>query len=261
MAVLALAFSFGFLETFSPCLIALLSFILSYTVGKTTHFRESVLQIMTFGTGFVSAAVLLGLTVGLLFISMPTLHSVLVWIVCILAILLGLDLLGFNVLRFLNIKFEMKSLVKRLARKYVFTYTGLLPLGFLFYFLDPYIAPIFISMLPLLLEYLPLILLVFCLGVITPFIGIGILTGSVSKFVRNTYRHKSKIRAVNGFILVTYSLYLIVSFILQVGFSTISIAFSKPPLLTAMCCMFPYKFPKVQTMVEADVWFDPAIIN
>lgn len=163
MAVLALAFSFGFLETFSPCLIALLSFILSYTVGKTTHFRESVLQIMTFGTGFVSAAVFLGLTVGLLLISMPTLHSILVWIVCILALLLGLDLLGFNVLRFLNIKFEMKSLVKRLARKYVFTHAVLL-LGFLFYFLDPYIAPIFISMLPLLLEYLPLILLVFCLS-------------------------------------------------------------------------------------------------
>ncbi len=213
---LALAFSFGFFETFSPCLIALLSFILSYTIGETTRFREGVLQVMAFGMGFVFAAMLLGLTVGLIFLSLAGFYSVLMLIVCIFAIFFGLDLLGFNVLRFLNIKFETKPLVKKLSRKYVSTYTGLVLLGFLFYFLDPCIAPIFCSMLPWLLpEYLPLILLVFCLGVIIPFIGIGILAGSISKLARSTYRHKSKIRGVSGLILIAYSFYLIVSYSLS----------------------------------------------
>jgi cytochrome c biogenesis protein CcdA len=48
------------------------------------------------------------------------------------------------------------------------------------------------------------------LGVIIPFIGIGLLAGSISKLARSTYRHKSKIRAISGLILIAYSIYLIV---------------------------------------------------
>jgi cytochrome c biogenesis protein CcdA len=204
-ALLALAFSFGFFETFSPCLIAMLSFVLSYTIGKTTQFREGVLQVMAFGGGFVSAALLLGLTVGLIFLSMPALHNVLMWIVCIFAIIFGFNLLGL-----LNMPFKTKPLVRKLAKKYGFTYPGFIVLGFLFYFLDPCIAPIFVAMLPLVLpEFLTLIFLVFCLGVMIPFVGIGLLAGSISKLTRSTYRHRSKIRAASGLILITYALYLI----------------------------------------------------
>jgi len=213
--VLPLAFSFGFFETFSPCLLALLSFVLSFTIGETTQFRKSFFHVMAFGLGFLSAALILGLTFGLMFLSMLTLRVVLMWIVCIFAILFGLDLLGFSVLRFLNGKFDTKPLVRKLTRKYVFTYAGLVLLGFLFYFLDPCIAPIFVSMLPLmLLDYLPLIILIFSLGVILPFIIIGMLAGSVSKLVRVTYRHRSKIRAVSGLILIAYALYLIAFYII-----------------------------------------------
>jgi cytochrome c biogenesis protein CcdA len=210
-AVLVLAFSFGFLDTFSPCLLALLSFVLSFTIGKTTQFKKGFFYVMTFGIGFVSAAVLLGLTVGLIFSSMARFYIILTWIVCIFALFFGLDLLGFNVLRILNIKFETKPLVTKLSRKYVYTYTGLVLLGFLFYFLDPCIAPIFVSMVPLmLLEYLPLIILVFSLGVILPFIVIGMIAGSISKLVRVTYKHRSKIRAISGLVLIAYALYLII---------------------------------------------------
>jgi cytochrome c biogenesis protein CcdA len=215
IAVLPLAFSFGFLETFSPCLLALLSFALSFTIGETTRFRKSFFHVMAFGLGFLSAALILGLAFGLMFLSMLTLRIVLMWIVCIFAILFGLDLLGFNVLKLLNGKFDTKPLVRKLTRKYVFTYAGLVLLGFLFYFLDPCIAPIFVSMLPLmLLDYLPLIILIFSLGVILPFIVIGMLAGSVSKLVRLTYRHRSKIRAVSGLILIAYALYLIAFYII-----------------------------------------------
>jgi len=115
----------------------------------------------------------------------------------------------------LKIPFETKPLVKKLARKYVLTYGGLVLLGSLFYFLDPCIAPIFIAMLPILsLEALPLILLIFSLGVILPFFLIGILAGSISKLARGTYKHKSKIRAISGLILIAYAIYLIFFFLL-----------------------------------------------
>lgn len=210
-AILALAFSFGFFETFSPCLMVLLSFVLSYTAGKTVKFREGMLQVTFFGVGFVVAAVSVGLAVGLMFFVMGTFNYILTWIVCILAIIFGLNLLGL----FKMTSLETKPLVQKLSKKYAFTYGGLLLLGFLFYFLDPCIAPIFVAMLPLLtLEYMPLIILVFSLGVILPFVIVGVFVSSISKLVRGTYRHKSKIRAVSGLILIIYALYLIIFYLL-----------------------------------------------
>jgi cytochrome c biogenesis protein CcdA len=212
---LGLAYMFGFLETFSPCIIALLSFVLSYTIGTTQKFRENMLQVMAFGVGFLSAAILLGLSVGLVFLSMGTFRTALTAGVCTFAILFGLNLLGFNILKFLNIKLETKPLIAKLSRKYALTYVGLLALGFLFYFLDPCIAPIFISTLPLfLLEYLPLILFIFSLGVMTPFVGIGVLAGSISKLARSTYRHKKAIRAASGLMLIAFAIYLIANYVL-----------------------------------------------
>jgi len=53
-----LAFTFGFLETFSPCLLVLLSFLVSYTLGGTASFKKGFTKILTFGIGFLSAALL-----------------------------------------------------------------------------------------------------------------------------------------------------------------------------------------------------------
>lgn len=211
IALLATSFSVGFLESFSPCLIALLSFVLSYTISQTTKFREGLLQVIIFGFGFIFAAALLGLAVGLTFVSFPVLHSVIMWIVIIFAIFFGLDLLGVNVLQLLNIKFDTKPLLTKLSRKYVFTYTGLILLGFIFYFLDPCIAPIFVPMLNILLpEYFSLTFFVFCIGAFVPFVIFGVVAGSMSKLARSTYRHRSKIRAVSGLILMAYAVYLII---------------------------------------------------
>jgi cytochrome c biogenesis protein CcdA len=205
MAILTLAITLGFFETFSPCVMIMLSFILSYTISKTTGFKSGFLQVMTFGAGFLSAAAILGLAFGMLFLSMATLRYYLTWIVCIFAIIFGLSLLGI-----LKAPFETKPLIKKLARKYAFTYVGLIILGFIFYFLDPCIAPIFVSMVPVLFSgYLILILLVFCIGAVIPFIGIGLFAGSISKLVRSTYRHQFIIRAISGLLLIGYALYLI----------------------------------------------------
>lgn len=221
IALFTVAFLFGFFETFSPCLIILLSFVLSYTIGETTHFRESFSRVMIFGTGFISATLLLAVALGLLFLSTPALQHSLTWVVCVFAIILGLNLIG--VLRIPpKMTFQSKPIIKNLATKHVITYAGLFLLGFIFYFLDPCIAPIFVSMMPLLLpETLLFTLLVFCLAAFIPFIGIGVFAGSVSKLARSTYRHRSKIRAISGLILISYALYLIIFYLIP----TINILF------------------------------------
>ena len=209
--MLVLAFSFGFFETFSPCLIILLSFVLSYTIGQTPHFKDNFLKIQSFGIGFIAATLLLAIAFGMFFLSMPHLQHALTWAVSIFAMLFGFNLLGVLKLP-AQLSFESKPTIQRLSRnKYLRkTHIGLFILGFIFYFLDPCIAPIFIAMMPLLLrEYLAFIILVFCLGAFLPFIGIGIFVGSVSKLVRFSYRHRTKIRAISGLILISYAIYLI----------------------------------------------------
>jgi cytochrome c biogenesis protein CcdA len=205
LPILTSAFLFGFFESFSPCLIALLSFILSYTLGETNRSKENFIQVMKFGLGFALAALTLGLVTGLLFISLQPFQSLLTWATCILVLLFALNLLGL-----FKTPLETKPLLQRLTRKYIFALGGLALLGFLFYFLDPCIAPIFFATLPLLSsETFPIILTVFCLGVILPFLLIGLLAGSISKLTRLTYKHKSTIRTTSGIILIAYILYVV----------------------------------------------------
>lgn len=221
VAILALSFSLGLLETISPCLLILLSFILSLTIGETKQFKDGVFTVISFGLGFVSAAtiLLIGLTEGLIALSsMRNFANTLMYSACIFAIIFGLHLLGFNLFGKFKAKIEIKPLISELTKKYALTYMGLVFLGFFFYFLDPCMAPIFSLMLaaiPCTLpqEYLLLIFLVFSLSVFIPFIGIGIFAGSISKLVRTIYRHKSKIRAISGLILVAYSVYIIVLYV------------------------------------------------
>jgi cytochrome c biogenesis protein CcdA len=206
----SLAFVFGFFETFSPCLIILLSFLLSYTIGETTTFKDGFSQVMVFGVGFISAALLLGLTAAFVFYSVPF-QNALVWVVCIFAIIFGLNTMGLDIARIFKIKNETKPLVQRLTKKYGKTYIGIITLGFLFYFLDPCIAPFFFALVPLVMNVnFTLIVLAFSFGVMVPFVGIGVVTGSISKLARNMYRHKSKIRIISGLILICYAIYLIV---------------------------------------------------
>jgi len=200
------AFTLGFFETFSPCLVAILSFILSYTMGKATHFKDSMLRVMTFGAGFVSASIVLGASFALALVSIPNLDNVMMWIICIFVIIFGLNLLGL-----FKMPLQTKPLVKKLTERYAFTYVGLFSLGFIFYFLDPCIAPFLFTILVMLQgsEFI-LPLLLFCLGAIIPFLGVGIVAGSTSQLARKTYKYRTKIRAISGMILIAYAIYLIV---------------------------------------------------
>ncbi len=135
--ILAIAFTFGFFETFSPCLIVLLSFILGYALSDTCQFKKGFINVMVFGLGFVFATILV---FSIILFGLITLASfsffryVLALSISVFGIFYGFHLLGFNAFNILKFKIETKPLIQKLTGKYVLTYTGLVLLGFLFLF-------------------------------------------------------------------------------------------------------------------------------
>lgn len=205
LPLIVLAFSFGFLETLSPCLIVLLSFVLSYTLGKTTRTRDSFWKVMIFGVGFIIAAISVGLTFGIMYLSLRQYQTILAWIVCIFALFLGLGLLGV-----IKIPLEAKPLLQKLTGLKFHSFGGLMLLGFLFYFIDPCLAPIFFATLPIISPgALSILLSSFCIGLMVPFLFIGVLAGSIQKLATTVGKRKSRIRAISGLLLIAYVLYVI----------------------------------------------------
>lgn len=218
--ILVSSYTFGFFETFSPCLIALLSFILSYTMVESTSFKGKILQIAVFSFGFAIAAVVIFLVMVFGIVALSIIFAVqefLMLVVSIFAILFGLSLMVINILkRDCSETESTKIFIRNLVRRNVLSHFGLILLGFAFYFLDPCIAPVFVVMIStyppqVLFSYLPLILSLFCLGVLTPFVIVGLFSSSISKLARSMYRHKSTIRTISGAILIIYATYLILT--------------------------------------------------
>jgi len=201
------AFSLGLFSGLSPCLMAMLAFILSYTSGTVSNFRSGMLRVLVFGIGFISAIMLLGTLFATTLMSIPSLYRAIMWAVSILMILIGLNLIGF-----LNVPFRTKPFVQRLAQKYGSTIVGLFSLGFVFYFVNLCAAPLSFAVLPTLTAMKNVFLLAFFgLGVLIPFFAVGILAGgspTLAKRIRE--QHRRKIRALSGVILLAYSLWLIV---------------------------------------------------
>lgn len=211
LTTLGIAFWLGFFDTLSPCLILMLSFVLGYAMGDSTRLTEGFSKVVVFGLGFLIAALFLGLSFGLLFLSLSQFSLYLTIVVSAFFILFGLNLIGV-----FRVPFETKPILGKITRTYARKYVGLFLLGFAFYFLDPCMAPILVGMATLQVQAnLPLILLVFCVGVLVPFLAIGISTGSISRLVRASYKMRSKVKAIWGLILVGYSLYIVFSAIMS----------------------------------------------
>lgn len=208
--LMSIAFSLGFFESFSPCVIIMLSFIVSYTLASKVEFREGFARITLFGMGFVSATVIIGLTFGLFLFFASDVQPFLMWVVFFFAIISGLNLLGL-----LKIPIETKPLITKIANRHVYTYIGVFLLGFIFYFLDPCIAPVFASTVAILSpRFLWVGLTIFCLGTIIPFIGIGLFTCSISKLTRKVYKYRHLFRGISGVILIGYAFYILIYMLL-----------------------------------------------
>jgi len=205
------AFSLGLFSGFSPCLMAMLAFILSYASGTVSNFKSGMFRVLVFGIGFISAIMILGTLFATTLLLNPSLYRAIMWAVSILMILIGLNLVGF-----LKVPFSSKPFVQKLAQRYGSTTIGLFSLGFAFYFVNLCAAPLSFAVLPTLTAMKNVFFLaLFCLGVLIPFLAVGILAGgspTLAKRIRE--QHRRKIRAFSGVILLAYSVWLIVFYLL-----------------------------------------------
>ena len=208
------AFSTGLLSGLSPCLMAMLGFILSYTSGTASGFKSGMFRVLIFGIGFISALLLIGALFAAVLISIPSFATTMTWIAAVFIIAVGLNLVGLlplpSSLRSLGQKLGSRGRVE-LAQRYRATTIGLFSLGFLFYFVSICTAPLSFTVLPTLsapnnIYLLPL----FGIGALLPFFLVGIVAGGSPALAKRIgQQHRFKIRALSGAILLVYSVWLI----------------------------------------------------
>jgi cytochrome c biogenesis protein CcdA len=208
------AFSTGLLSGFSPCLMAMLGFILSYTTGTVSSFKSGMFRVSIFGIGFISALLLIGAVFAAVLISIPSFATTMTWMATALIIAVGLNFVGLlplpSAIRSLGQKLGSRGRVE-LAQRYRSTTIGLFSLGFLFYFVSICTAPLSFTVLPTLsapnnIYLLPL----FGIGALLPFLLVGIVAGGSPALAKRIgQQHRFKIRALSGAILLLYSVWLI----------------------------------------------------
>lgn len=202
----SIAYSLGLFAGMSPCLMAILGFLLSLTAGTSSSVKNGMMRAGIFGVGLISSYIFFGILLFTFKTSVPDikLFSVITGIVIIL---IGLYLMG---IYSLPISFE--EYFQCATKRYASTVGGLFVLGVLFSFVK---VPCTFPMLLLLLERTITqgtfealsLLFVFSLGVLTPFIGVGLIGGyALSKRIRE---YRVKIKLVSAFILILVGVWMI----------------------------------------------------
>ena len=201
------AFSLGLFSGFSPCLMAILGFILVYVTGSGKGLRSSLLNSVIFGLGLVAAYIVLGCCFLLAGMSLGGFGPYLAVAAGLITILTGVNLLGL-----IRLPVSTDNYVKSSIRRHSTTLAGLFVLGMIFSIVKaPCAAPMLLVLLSRILidgtvQDLSL-LLVFGAGVLTPFLGVGVLGGYASSSRIREYR--DVIRAGSGILLIGFGVWLI----------------------------------------------------
>lgn len=203
---LPVAYSLGLFAGFSPCLMAILGFLLSFTAGTSNSTKNGMIRAMVFGLGLVSSYIVLGLCLLSFRKSIPSLEGF-SYITGIIIILIGLNLLGI-----LNSPVALDNYFQNSARKYAANLGGVFFLGVLFSFVKvPCTAPMLLVLISKTITNGTVsnltMLLAFSAGVLTPFIGVGFLGGyTLSKQIRS---YKVNIKKISGIALILLGLWMI----------------------------------------------------
>lgn len=203
---LPVAYSLGLFAGFSPCLMAILGFLLSFTAGTSNSTKNGMIRATAFGLGLVSSYIVLGLCLLSFKRSIPNLESF-SYITGIIIILIGLNLLGI-----LNSPIALDNYFQNSARKYVGTLGGVFFLGVLFSFIKvPCTAPMLLVLINKTITNGTIgnliMLIAFSAGVLTPFIGVGLLGGyTLSKQIRS---YKVGVKKISGIALILFGLWII----------------------------------------------------
>ncbi len=203
---LPVAYSLGLFAGFSPCLMAILGFLLSFTAGTSNSTKNSMMRATVFGLGLVTSYIVLGLFLLSFRRSIPILEGF-SYLAGIIIILIGLNLLGI-----FNSPVVMDNYFRNSARKYVGTLSGVFFLGVLFSFVKvPCTAPMLLVLISKTITNGTVsdltMLLAFSAGVLTPFIGVGLLGGhTLSKQIRS---YRAYIKKASGIVLVLIGIWMI----------------------------------------------------
>ncbi len=201
------AYSLGLFSGFSPCLMAILGFILAYVTGSGKGLRSSLLNSLTFGLGLVAAYIVMGCCFLLAGMSLGGFGPYLAIAAGLITILAGVNLLGL-----IKLPISADSYIRSAIQRHSTTLVGLFVLGMIFSIVKaPCAAPMILVLLSRILidgtvQDLSL-LLVFGAGVLTPFLGVGVLGGYASSSRIREYR--DLIKAVSGVVLIGFGLWLI----------------------------------------------------
>jgi cytochrome c biogenesis protein CcdA len=204
----SMAYTLGLLAGISPCLMAILGFLLSFTSETSISTRDGLKRACIFGSGLMVAYLVLGLTLILFGRSIPDVQLFSV-VVGIIIFCIGLYLLGI-----VKIPISTNAMFRRLSRKCINTVFGIFLLGMLFSVVK---VPCSMPMLLVLLDnivnsttvYSITMLLVFIGGILTPFLGIGIVGGyTVTKSIQKYGFHMN---VFNGLVLVIFGLWMVLN--------------------------------------------------
>lgn len=213
LSEVASAFSTGIFSGVSPGLMAMLAFILAYVVSTSESLKRGTVRALIFGIGLIVATILFGSLI--LSLDATTFSLVLgylniaAWIAAGIVVLIGLNLVGI-----LKVPFRTKPFVQRMARMFVYNAVGLFILGILFFFmLLPYAFPLFFVVLSEVSVATTLgnilLLLIFSLGVLLPFFGVGLVGEGTPRLTRRiTGRYRLAIRVLSGLILIAYGIWV-----------------------------------------------------
>ena len=202
---LPFAYSLGLFAGFSPCLMAILGFLLSFTAGTSNSAKSGMVRATVFGLGLVGSYLILGLCLLSFRKSIPDLESF-SFVTGVIVILIGLNLLGV-----LKSPVVLDNYFQSSARKYAGTLGGVFFLGILFSFVKvPCTAPMLLVLLNKTITNGTVndlaLLLAFSGGVLTPFIGVGLIGGyTLSKQIRS---YKVYLKKISGFALILLGLWI-----------------------------------------------------
>lgn len=201
------AYSLGLFAGLSPCLMAILGFLLSFTAGTGESARRGMERAVVFGVGLMASYLTIG--VGLLVFkkTLPDMELFSV-VTGIIVIGIGLYLMGL-----FSLPMSLDKYFQNTARKHVGTIGGLFFLGVLFSLVK---VPCTVPMVLVLLNKTftegtigdLALLFAFSLGVLTPFLGIGLVGGyTLSKRVRE---HRRYLKLISGISLVLLGLWVMI---------------------------------------------------
>ncbi|WP_342591041.1 cytochrome c biogenesis CcdA family protein [Methanohalophilus levihalophilus] len=201
------AYSLGLFAGLSPCLMAILGFLLSFTAGTGESARSGMERAVVFGIGLMVSYLTIGIGLLVFKTSLPDLNlfSLLTGII---VVGIGLYLMGV-----FNLPLSLDNYFQNTARKHAGTIGGLFFLGILFSLVK---VPCTVPMLLVLLNKTITegtigdlgLLFAFSFGVLTPFIGIGLIGGyTLSKRIRE---HRKYLKLISGISLVLLGIWVMI---------------------------------------------------